>query len=184
MPGDRRGYILILLLISVFCLALSLVVAVPVLETQIKRQKEEELIFRGKQYVEAIRLYQQKKPGSFPSSLEELKKEKCLRKLYPDPMSPSGHWNLLLIPPATAVPASAARTSPKTEGTEKLLVVPEENLKGINNPQIVGVVSSSPEKSVKIYNGEEYYNRWLFYYGQTPDKKPELIYSSEQKEKK
>ena len=74
----NRGYILIFLLIIIFAMIVGLLVAVPVLETQIKREKEEELIFRGRQYVEAIRQYQQKRPGSFPQSLEELiKKNAC-----------------------------------------------------------------------------------------------------------
>jgi len=166
------GYVLILMLIVIFVLALSMLVAVPILETQVKREKEEELIFRGKQYVEAIRLYQQKKPASYPSSFEELIKQKCLRRLYPDPMSSSGEWNILVNPPATAPPARASQTTT----AEKLLVVSPQVLKRITNPQIVGVVSSSTERSVKIYNGEEYYNLWLFYYGQTPGKKPELVY--------
>jgi type II secretory pathway pseudopilin PulG len=186
-PGGRQaaeqissqagGYILIFLLIVIFVMTLGLLVAVPVLETQLKRENEEELIFRGQQYVEAIRLYQLKRPGSFPQSLEELTKEKCLRRLYPDPVSKSGQWNLLLIPPVTASPGTGAQAS----GTDKLLVVTPAGLKKISRPQIVGVVSSSPEKSVRIYDGEEYYQKWLFYYGQAPGKKPQLIYQTAEK---
>lgn len=178
---NNHGYILILLLIVVFLMTLSLVIAVPVLETQLRREKEEELIFRGKQYIEAIRLYQQKKPGAYPTSLEELVKEKCLRKVFPDPMNPTGEWNLLLLPPTTAAsPNQFSADSSKAGGTEKLLVVSPRALKKIRDPRIVGVVSSSTQKSIKIYEEEEYYNKWLFYYGQTPGKKPELIYQTEQ----
>lgn len=175
--GQPAGYTLLLLLIAIFVLSLGLLVAVPVLETQLRREKEEELIFRGKQYVEAIRLYQQKKPGTFPPSLEELVKEKCLRKAYPDPISDNGKWNLLLLPS----PAEAGRGTVRareTQSADKLLVVPEENLKKIRNPQIVGVVSSSKKKAIKIYMDEEYYDKWLFYYGQTAGKKPQLIYQT------
>jgi len=129
--------------------------------------------------VEAIRLYQQKRPGSYPQSLEELVKEKCLRRLYPDPMSRSGEWNLLLIPPVAAGPTTSAQAG--GGGTDRLLVVTAAGLKKISRPQIVGVVSSSPEKSVRIYEGEEYYQKWLFYYGQAPDKKPQLLYQVEEK---
>ncbi len=173
----NRGYILIFLLIIIFAMIVGLLVAVPVLETQIKREKEEELIFRGRQYVEAIRQYQQKRPGSFPQSLEELIKEKCLRRLYSDPMSDSGQWNLLLIPPVTTTQVASTQAGV----TDKLLVVTPAVLKNISRPQIVGVVSSSPEKSVRIYDGEEYYQKWLFYYGQVPDKKPQLIYQTAEK---
>ncbi|MCR4395765.1 MAG: type II secretion system GspH family protein [Candidatus Saccharicenans sp.] len=176
-PQQPAGYTLLLLLIAVFIMGLGLLVAVPVLETQLRREKEEELIFRGRQYQEAIRLYQQKKPGTYPASLEELVKEKCLRKIYPDPMSENGRWHLLLLPSAAEAGRGSVRAG-ETRAADKLLVVPEENLKKIRNPQIVGVVSSSRQKSIKVYQEEEYYNKWLFYYGQTEGKKPQLIYQT------
>ncbi|MBC7364393.1 MAG: hypothetical protein H5U07_07605 [Candidatus Aminicenantes bacterium] len=176
----NQGYVLLLVLLALFILTLGLLVAVPVLETQLKREKEEELIFRGQQYVEAIRLYQQKKPGAFPSSLEELVKEKCLRKLYSDPMSEDGQWNLLLLPtPLTPGPRVSSPTLTAGSTTDKLLVVSSAALKKIKNPQIVGVVSSSREKSIKIFQEAEYYHQWLFYYGQIPGKKPQLVYQLE-----
>lgn len=177
---SRRGYVLLLVLLALFIMSLGLLLAVPVLETQLKREKEEELIFRGLQYVEAIRLYQQKKPGSFPNSLEELVKEKCLRKLFPDPMSKDGQWNILLLlssltPGQRAMGSQAAPES----ASDRLLVVSPAVLKKIRNPQIVGVVSSCQEKAIKVYQEAEYYHQWLFYYGQTPGKKPQLIYQLE-----
>lgn len=171
------GYILLLLLIVIFIMGLGMLITVPVLETQLRREKEEELIFRGRQYQEAIRLYQQKKPGAYPSSLEELVKEKCLRKIYPDPMSENGRWHLLLLPTAAESRGVSVRTA-ETRTVDKLLVVPEESLKKIRNPQIVGVVSSSGQKSIKIYQEEQYYNKWLFYYGQTEGKRPQLLYQT------
>jgi len=175
--SQPAGYTLLLLLIAIFVLSLGLLVAIPVLETQLRREKEEELIFRGTQYIEAIRLYQQKKPGAYPSSLEDLVKEKCLRRLYRDPLSESGSWNLLLIPPSAETGRGTVRAG-ETRTAERLLVVPEENLKKIKNPQIVGVVSSSSRKSIKIFQEEEYYNKWLFYHGQIAGKKPQLTYQT------
>ena len=65
--GERqKGYTLLILLFAVSILTIGLVVAVPVWQTQIQREKEAELVFRGNQYVEAIRLYQLKKPGAYP----------------------------------------------------------------------------------------------------------------------
>jgi len=178
--SSNRGYVLLLVLLTLFIMSLGLLVAMPVLETQLRREKEEELIFRGQQYVEAIRLYQQKKPGAFPSSLEELVKEKCLRKLYSDPVSKNGQWDLLLLPSSLTPGPRAMANAPVLESTaEKLLVVSPDALKKIRTPQIVGVVSPSHEKSIKIYQEAEYYHQWLFYYGQTPGKKPQLIYQLE-----
>lgn len=165
----KKGYILIILLIAITVLSIGLLVAIPVWQTQIQREKEEELIFRGKQYVEAIRVYQMKHPGSFPKNLEELVEEKCLRKLYKDPMTEHGEWNIIL-PYRRGVPGK------KVKSPQKILIAPFSALSSIQNPQIIGVVSSSTEKSIKIYLDQESYDRWLFYYGQDPKKLPEISY--------
>ncbi|MCK4646170.1 MAG: type II secretion system protein [Candidatus Aminicenantes bacterium] len=168
----RKGYMLIILMMAVFVLSIGLLVAVPVWETQIQREKEEELIFRGKQFVEAVRLYQLKNPGTFPKSFDELIEERCLRKLFKDPMSEQGEWNVIL--PSLGV-ARAKKGSP-----QKVLVVPYGAFPSIENPQIIGVVSSSTKKSIKIYHGQENYDTWLFYYGQDPEKMPEIVYYGEE----
>ncbi len=103
-----QGYIILLLMFSVFVISIGLMVAVPIWQTQIQREKEEELIFRGKQYVEAIRLFQQKKPGAFPREFDELLEEKCIRQLYKDPMTENGSWNVILVAPG--LPTRGARS--------------------------------------------------------------------------
>lgn len=100
--NKSQGYIILLLMFAVFMISIGLMVAVPVWQTQIQREKEEELIFRGKQYVEAIRLFQQKKPGAFPREFDELLEEKCIRKLFKDPMTQDGSWNVILLAPGLA----------------------------------------------------------------------------------
>ena len=159
---------LIILMMAVFVMSIGLLLAVPVWETQIQREKEEELIFRGKQYVEAVRLYQLKNPGTFPESFDELIEERCLRKLFSDPMTDEGEWNVIL--PSSGV-ARAKKGAP-----QKILVVPFGVFPSIENPRIIGVVSSSTKKSIKIYQGQESYDTWLFYYGQDPEKMPEIEY--------
>ena len=108
-----QGYIILLLMFSVFVISIGLMVAVPVWQTQIQREKEEELIFRGKQYVEAVRLFQQKKPGAFPREFDELLEEKCIRQLYKDPMTEDGSWNVILLAPGLA----SGRAQPRRERT-------------------------------------------------------------------
>jgi Tfp pilus assembly protein PilE len=63
MKGSR-GYLVIMLMMAVFVLTLGLLIAVPVWQTELQREKEEELIFRGKQYAEAVRIFVQKNPSS------------------------------------------------------------------------------------------------------------------------
>jgi len=174
IPGKMklqvRGVMLIMLLILIATLNIGLMVAVPVWQTQMQREKEEELIFRGRQYVEAIRLYQLKHPGQFPASLEVLLKERCLRRPFKDPMTDDGQWNLIL-----------AVSAPSAGGRQQVMIAPPEAVKSIFNPQIIGVVSRSRKKSIRIYNNQNTYDKWLFYYGQDPQKMPEIILWGERK---
>ncbi len=167
----KEGYILIILMVAVFIMAIGFLIATPIWKTQIQREKEEELIFRGKQYAEAVRLFQIKYPGSFPKSFEELLEEKCLRKMFKDPMTEHGEWDVI-------VPYGGA--SGQREGTtQKILVVPQSAFSSVDNPRIIGVVSSSSDKSIKIYFDQETYDKWLFYYGFNPEKMPEIVYYGE-----
>jgi type II secretory pathway pseudopilin PulG len=195
----KDGYTILLLMFTVFVMSIGLMIAVPVWQTQIQREKEEELIFRGKQYVEAIRLFTRKKPGAFPKDFEELVEEKCIRKLFEDPMSPDGKWNLILmsqgpVPRRTRQPRRTSRTTGTREqpaipsvggqgsAVQRVLIAPQAALSSISNPQILGVVSASTQNSIKIYYQQESYDKWLFFYGQDPAKMPEIIYYG-QKEK-
>jgi hypothetical protein len=164
----KKGYLVIMLMMAVFAITIGLLFAVPVWQTEVRREKEEELIFRGKQYVEAVRLFVRKNPGRFPSNLKELLDKKFIRKLYKDPMTETGEWNLILNP-------VAAGLSPGAGGEPQVYVVPEKALSSVRQPIILGVVSSSTKTSVKIYNDQETYDKWLFYYGQDPEKLPKII---------
>jgi type II secretory pathway pseudopilin PulG len=186
MISRAPGYVMIMLLFVITAMAIGLMVAVPVWQTQIQREKEAELIFRGNQYVEAVRVFQIKKPGTFPRSLDELIEEKCIRRLYKDPMNPDGTWNIILLAAGPA-PGGKQRGSqsparPPAQGrgqalsVQRVLVAPQSALPSIRNAQILGVVSSSTQKSFRIYHSEESYDRWLFFYGHDPDSPPEILY--------
>jgi len=63
----------------------------PNILTQGRREKETEMIWRGKQYTRAIKLYY-RKTGKFPTSMEDLTKPKLgslrfMRQAYKDPMN-------------------------------------------------------------------------------------------------
>ncbi|MEW5902135.1 MAG: hypothetical protein AB1715_11790 [Acidobacteriota bacterium] len=186
------GYMLIMLIFVLTLMSLALMVAAPVWETQVQREKEEELIFRGKQFVEAVRLYQLKKPGRFPDSLEVLLEEKCLRRPFRDPMTAEGEWNIILRQDGVGgalgiqqrVRPDGRMSQPASRGqqsfqVQKVLVAPLKALSSIRNAQILGVVSSSTKRSIRIYNDQESYEKWLFFYGQDPQKLPEIIYYGE-----
>jgi type II secretory pathway pseudopilin PulG len=168
-PARSRGYMIIMLMFLLSVMALGLTVAYPVWKTQIQREREDELIFRGRQYVEAIRLFQAKNPGRFPKSFRDLVEKKFLRRLYPDPMTADGEWNIILQ-------SGQPRQRNAGGAPQEVLVGPPAAVAAINNPSIIGVVSSSTAKSVKIYNDKDSYDQWLFYLGQDPKRTPTIIY--------
>jgi len=75
----------------------------PNLATEGRREKEKEMIWRGKQYVRGIRLYYQK-THRFPAQLDDLYTPKTgirfMRQPYKDPMnSVDGSWRLIYVAP-------------------------------------------------------------------------------------
>jgi type II secretory pathway pseudopilin PulG len=95
--GRQRGYILISILFAVTIAIIALAAAVPAIKTRIKREREEELIHRAKQYTRAIQLYY-RKFGRFPASIEQLENTnnvRFLRQKYKDPITGKDEWKLL-----------------------------------------------------------------------------------------
>src|SRR5438128_10437876 len=91
MKRHRRDAGFSLAALIFFATAASIVAAavVPVYQTQAKRQRELELIFRGGEYTRAIQKYQ-RKFGVYPSSVDQLLSTnglRFLRRAYKDPIT-------------------------------------------------------------------------------------------------
>jgi hypothetical protein len=101
----QRGYILVLMVFMTALLVTTTLAAGLWIKTDAKRQKEEEMIWRGKQYVRGIKLYVRKHQGQFPTSLDDLTKPGpgnvyYMRQAYKDPMNKEdGSWRLLYVGP-------------------------------------------------------------------------------------
>jgi hypothetical protein len=103
--NEQGGYALLLV---VFLLALLVVgtmsISLSVL-TAGRREKEQEMVWRGKQYTRGIKLYY-RKLGRFPTSMDDLVKPKIgnlrfMRQAYKDPMNKEdGSWRLIYVGPA------------------------------------------------------------------------------------
>jgi len=128
-----------------------------------KRAKEEELLFRGRQYARALKFYY-KKFNTFPNELEELLDEKCIRRLYKDPMTGDGEWTLIRgVNTTTALTEVQNRLQNPAAPSEEAEPKEESGFKLFENMgPIIGVCSKSTEKSIKDYNGQRYYNLWAF----------------------
>ncbi|HVH72555.1 MAG TPA: hypothetical protein VNB49_15790 [Candidatus Dormibacteraeota bacterium] len=85
-------------------LVLATMVA-PNIKTEGQREKEKEMIWRGRQYARAVKLYYRKR-GRFPTSIDDLTKPKVgslrfMRQAYKDPMNTQdGSWRLIYVGPA------------------------------------------------------------------------------------
>ena len=91
------GYALMALMIMVTVLLVTLAAALPSVYQEAQREREEELIFRGKQYQRAIFLFH-RQVGRYPTSVKELLKTngiRFLRRAYPDPMTKTGKWRFI-----------------------------------------------------------------------------------------
>jgi type II secretory pathway pseudopilin PulG len=94
--GSEAGYNMVMLIMAITVVSIMVAAVLPLMSTEIRREKEEELIFRGFQYAEGIRAFHLKF-GRYPNKLEELLevKPRHLRQLWKDPMTKDGKWGLI-----------------------------------------------------------------------------------------
>ncbi len=100
-PQDQgeEGFLLIAMIVAIFLILLALSVAAPRIAMQLKRERELETAHRANQYVRGIRMYY-KKLGSYPPSIEALKKSnniRFLRQEYVDPLTGEKDWKLIRV---------------------------------------------------------------------------------------
>jgi len=74
------------LLVAMAVMAVLMSAVLPVWRHEAQREKEEELVFRGQQYIRALRLYNTR-TQTLPSSVDMLVNGHFLRKKYKDPVS-------------------------------------------------------------------------------------------------
>jgi len=174
----QAGYALVALMVAVTVMMVMMMAAVPSWRYLMKNDREEELIFRGGEIADAIARYQKKNANALPPSLDVLVKGKFLRKPYKDPMSKDGKWRFLRQGEtigATQVPGQA----PGPMGAGATTTTTTTTLPGRSGGTsmtggsaggtigaILGVASTSTDKSLRIFNGRTKYSEWLFVPGQ------------------
>ncbi len=192
LPAPRaaaRGYTLAALMVFVTLVLIGLTAGFQLWSNRLQRENEDELIFRGKQYVEALRLFQQRW-GRPPTKLKELMeigpgKHRCIRQLWKDPITNSDKWGLIFAGgvkwPAVTIPGSEG-TDPVKPGSPPmpgqppgggLGTLPGSTIEikpfettGIDGEApagpIIGVFSTSTKESLRAYNGRRHYCEWEF----------------------
>lgn len=102
-PRAESGYALLVILFLLALLVLSVATIAPTVVANVQREREAEMVWRGKQYVRGIRMYYVKM-HRFPTSLDDLTKPKTglrfMRQAYKDPMNAAdGSWRLIYVGP-------------------------------------------------------------------------------------
>jgi len=194
MRRDRAaesGFSIVVLLASITVMLILMGAAVPTWRYVMKNDREEELYFRGDQIARAVERYQRKNGNALPISMELLVKGHYLRKMYKDPMTKNGQWRLI-HPGEGLLPGGGGPGMPGAPGTAGGPGGSRLNARGgmaagggaqggfpgmpmagrpgggrgaIQGP-ILGVASTSSDKSLKLMNGRSRYDQWLFLAGQ------------------
>ena len=103
--STESGHLLLALMIGLTVMAIFLTVVAQQWSQVERRENEKELVFRGNQYIKAIKKFQLEHGGAYPTRLETLmelgpRRLRYIRKLYKDPMAPDGKWGILLADPS------------------------------------------------------------------------------------
>jgi type II secretory pathway pseudopilin PulG len=172
---------MVALLVAMTVMAIMMTAAMPAWHTLARREKEAELVFRGEQYARALMLYQRRFANQPAPSIDALVTGRYLRKKYKDPIT-NDDFQLLgggaTMPGQAgdalgalqgarggaaagrggAAPAARGGAVPATAQAGRGGV----SLGGGVTGGIVGVTSKSEEKSLRLYNGRDTYNQWVF----------------------
>jgi type II secretory pathway pseudopilin PulG len=161
--GTEAGFSLVALVATMTIMLILMGAAMPSWKYVVKNEREQELYFRGDQIASAIERYQKKNGGTAPPTLEVLVKGRYLRKAYTDPMTKDGKWKFIRVGEGMLLrPGGLARqpgASPRP---------PRPGMDSSRSEQMgpfVGVASRSTDESLRVMNGRDHYDEWLFVAG-------------------
>jgi len=115
----QAGFTYIGLMFAIAVLGITLATVGVVWSTQIRRDKEAELLWVGDQYRAAIGRYRGF-GGQLPMALADLVEDprvplprRFLRRVYPDPMTGKADWMLIMAPGGTGIVGVASSSQDK-----------------------------------------------------------------------
>ncbi|MBK5255509.1 MAG: type II secretion system protein [Vicinamibacteria bacterium] len=166
LPRGEKGFSMPALLAMLAIMTLALMLAMPSWRYLVHDDNEQELIFRGRQISAAIARFQRKNGNALPASIDQLVQGKYLRKAYKDPMTKDGKWRI--VRPGEAGPPRPVGIqggSGPGRATPTPTPAPTPFLSGGSGPPtgpVAGVASLSTETALRLVNGTQNYNQWLF----------------------
>lgn len=163
---------MVAVVIGILILTIVIAGVGPALGTIGKRDREKELLFRGKQYSRAIGIFQ-RRYGRYPNTLKELLENnpRSIRQLWKDPMCNCSDWYLLISNTPDAIPqGGGGGPAPLvTPGGVRLAPTPTPAPSPFGAPQtagpIVGVRSKVHKEALQEWRGRKFYDEWRFIVG-------------------
>ena len=151
-------------------MAILVAAVLPLVSADMQRRKEEELVFRGLQYAEGVRVFR-RKFGRYPASLKEMLeiRPRVLRQLWKDPMTGQVDW--VVVGPTLAV--GVQRTPVPGANAPAPTPTPTPGPFGSGGPAdgggpgsalvpVFGVHSRVAKKGFRLFEGRENYSDWIF----------------------
>ncbi|HTZ32960.1 MAG TPA: hypothetical protein VMH31_10915 [Methylomirabilota bacterium] len=101
--ADESGYAIVIVMFFLALLVILAAKAAPTVLSEVQREKEADMVWKGEQYARGVKLYYVK-TKKFPTSLEDLTTNKTgirfMRQAYKDPMNKvDGSWRLIYVGP-------------------------------------------------------------------------------------
>jgi type II secretory pathway pseudopilin PulG len=167
----QKGYTLVAVVIGIAILTILIAGVAPSIATIMKREREDELIFRGRQYARAIALFQ-RRYGRFPNELKELyeNRPRTIRQLWKDPMCNCDWYPLIQGSPdaqpsnlAPGAGLSGSGQSPPPTPTPSSPFGPASQPKTVG--PIIGVRSTVHKEALREWRGSKFYDQWRFIVG-------------------
>jgi len=174
-----RGYTMVAVVIFIAILTIVIAAVGPSVSMIMKRDREEELLFRGKQYARSIVLFQ-RRYGRYPTSLKEMlaNRPHTLRRLWKDPMCDCNDWKLLIqgqpdsspfvdqkVDPSNRPPSTYSNLVRTPLPAPGIFVPFPSDGKTVNVGPIVGVRSKVHQQALREWRGKRYYDEWRFIVG-------------------
>lgn len=171
--ASASGYSLVIVVMLITVLNVMVAITLPLWSGMIRRDKEEELISRGLQYAEAIRVFQ-RRFGRLPVQLEELVKvePRSIRRLWEDPMTGKADWILIFegapqggpgIDPTTGLPLPPGAADGQKPSDQQ---DPSGTQDGEPAPQPVGPIrgvrSRATGEAFHVFLDQSDYGSWEF----------------------
>jgi type II secretory pathway pseudopilin PulG len=165
---NPNGYAMAALLVALAVMSIMMSVVLPVWRHEAQREKEEELVFRGLQYVRAIRLYQAKM-RTLPPGFDALVDGHFIRKRYKDPITNDDFEPLGAAqqaqpgaPGQTGQPGGRGPAGNPFGGGTSQPAGALSASSGMVPGGLMGVRSKSKDESIRVYQGRNHYNEWAF----------------------